>query len=102
MTALIEVQRCAARLPSWIPDGVSIFQIEVTAVVVHRNVVVTIASQTAEFGVLIERVATSRVGNEREEVFVTKVVDPRPRCLWVGDDIFPVGIIKVTVVFVVH
>ena len=99
MAALIGVERCAARLPSWIPDGITVFQIEVASVVVHRHVVVAIARDATEFGILVKTVASGCVGDEREKILITQIINPRPWGLWIGDDILTVSIIKMSVSF---
>ena len=64
MTALVEVERRLTGLPSRVPHGVAVLDIEIAAAIVHRHVVVAIARDTAELGILIEGVATSSVGDQ--------------------------------------
>ena len=61
VTALIEVKRCLAGLPSWIPNGVAILDVEIASAIVHRHIVVTIARDATEFGILVKTVATCSV-----------------------------------------
>ena len=64
MTALVEVERCLAGLPSWIPHGVAILDVEITATIVHRHIVVAITRDATELGILVETVTSSSVGNQ--------------------------------------
>ena len=102
MAALVAVERRLAGFPSGIPDVLPVSNIEVSSAVVHGHAVVAVARDAAELGVLEERVAAGGVGNQREEVFVAQIVDPRPWCLWVGDDIFAVSVVEMSVSFIVH
>ena len=70
MAALIAVERCAARFPSRVPHCVTVLDVEIAAVVVHRHVVVAVACDAAELCVFVERVASGSVGDQREEVLV--------------------------------
>ena len=54
VTALIEIKRGLARLPAWRPYGSVVVDVEIPSAIVHRNVVITIAGNTAELCVLIE------------------------------------------------
>ena len=96
MAALIEVQGSLARFPARRPDRSLVIDIEITSAVVHRDIVVAVTGYTTELRVLVEGISAGRVGDQREEVLVAEVVDPRPRCLRVGDHIFPTLIIKVS------
>ena len=64
MTALIAVERRLAGLPSRIPHGAAIVDVEVATAVVHRHAVVAVARQAAELGILVEAVAAGGVGNQ--------------------------------------
>ena len=99
MSALIVVEWCSARFPSWAPYRVAVLDIEVSPVVVHRHVVVTIASDASELSVFVEAVPSCCVGYEGEEVLISKIVDPRPWGLWVGDDILTVVVFEMSVSF---
>jgi hypothetical protein len=54
MTALVEIEWSFAGLPSWVPNGVAILDIKVSATIVHWYIIVTITSDTAELGILVE------------------------------------------------
>ena len=64
VTALVEVEWRLAGLPSWIPYRVAVLDVEVTASIVHRHIVVAIAGDATELGVLVEAVAASGVRDE--------------------------------------
>ena len=59
--------------------GVHEAQVVAAGAVVGRNVVVTVAGDAAQLGVLVEGVAAASVGDEGEEVLVAKVVNLRQR-----------------------
>ena len=99
MPALVFVQRCLARFPSRIPDSGTIYEVEIATYRIHRYAVITITGDAAEFRVFVEIITTSRIGDQAEEILVSKVVDPRERCLRIGDDVLPFGVIKMSVLF---
>ncbi len=102
MAALIAIEWSLARFPTWVPDGVTVLDVEVATAIVHRYPVVAIAGDAAELGVLIEGVATSCVGDEREEILVAQIVDPRPWGLRVSNHVLAIGVIEMTVLFLCH
>lgn len=97
VSALILVERGLAGFPTGVPYRVAILDIEITATGVHRYAVVAIAGDAAEFGILVEGISSGGVGDEREEIFCAKIVDPGPRCAWLCDHIFSVEVIEMTV-----
>ena len=64
VTALVEIQWRLARFPSRIPDVAVVVNVKVASAIIHRYVVVAIAGDTSEFGVLVERIASSSIGDE--------------------------------------
>ena len=64
----LDIKRCTARLPSWIPDGAAIVNVEVTPTIVHRHTIVAITGDATELGILIETIATSGIANQTETV----------------------------------
>ena len=72
MTALVEVERGLTRLPTWIPyyclvsltPCLLVYNIKVSPAIVHRYVVVAIAGDATELGILVEAVAASGVRDE--------------------------------------
>ena len=52
-----------------------------------------------ELGILIERIPTCCVGDKREEILVTQIVDPRPWSLWICNHVLAIGVIKMTILF---
>ena len=64
MTALVEVERRLTGLPTRIPHGIAILDVEVAATVVHRYVVVTIAGDTTELRILVEAVTAGGVRDQ--------------------------------------
>ena len=102
MTTLIEVEWCLARLPSRIPHRAIVVDVKIASAIVHRHVVVAIASDTAELGILIKRVASSGIGNQRKKVLIAQIVNPGPRSLRVSNYIFTMLVIKVSIAFIFH
>ena len=98
MTAFIGIKFRLRRLPSGIPDGIVVLNIEILPVVIIGNTVVAITCDTEKLCILIEGVTASGVGNQAEEVIAAEIVDPGKRRFRCGDDIFHGGIVKVTVV----
>ena len=96
VAALVEVERRARGLEAGIPDRVAVLDVEVTAVGVQRDVVVAVAREAAQAGVLVERVAAGRVRHEREEVLVAEVVDPGVGRVRRLDDVFAGLVVEVS------
>lgn len=99
MPARIEIQGRAAGFPAGIPDRIAVLDIEVAASAVHRHTVVAVAQNAAEAGVTAETVAARRIGNQGKEVIGAQIVDPGPGRCRVGDDVFPLRIVEMTVLF---
>ncbi len=76
--------------------------IKVSAAIVHRHIIVAIAGDAAELSVFIERIAAGRIRDQREEILVAQIVDPRPRSLRIGNHILAACVIKMTVFFLIH
>src|SRR5574344_405332 len=95
MTALVAVKLRLHRFEARVPDCLAVFDIEVASVRVERNVVVAVAGNAAEAGIGIECVSSCSVGNEREEFFVSKVVDPGIRGERVSNHILPVLVVEI-------
>ena len=102
VAAFVEVQRRLARLPSRRPHRASVVDVEISSAVVHRDVVVAVACDSAEFRVLIEGISSGRVGNQRKEVLVAQIVDPGPRRLRIRNDIFTIEVIEMTEASLLH
>ena len=96
MTALVLVQGSLARLPRRVPGHIAILDVEVAAAGVHRHTVVTVARQTAEFCILVEAIASGKVGDQRKEILVAQIVDPRPGCDRIRDDVFARGVVEIS------
>ena len=96
VAALIEIKRSLARLPARRPYGSGVIDIEIPSAIVHRHTVVAVAGDSAELRVLVERVSAGGVRDQREEILISKIVDPWPRGLWVRDYIFTESVIKMS------
>ena len=97
MAAFIGIELGAHRLPSGVPDRIAVFDIEVFAVIIIRNIVIAVAGNSQQLGIFIECIAAHCVRDQREEVLVAEVIDPGQRCLRSCDDILAVFVIKITV-----
>jgi hypothetical protein len=99
VTALVEVERSLTGLPSRIPYSIAILDIEISTAVVHRYIIVAITGDAAELCILIEAVTASGVRDQREEVFIAQIVNPRPGCLRVSNNILAMLVVEVTIAF---
>ena len=57
VTAFIEIQRRAHWLPSRRPDAFPVIDIEIPSAGIHRNAIVAVAEDSAEFCILVEAVS---------------------------------------------
>ena len=64
VSAFVGIQLCSGRLPSGIPDAFAILNIEVLAVIIIGNVVVTITCKPQKLCILIESIAAAGVGDQ--------------------------------------
>lgn len=102
VTALVAVEWSLAGLPSGIPHGVAVLDIEIAAAIVHRHTIVSVAGDTPEFCVLVEGIAACCIGDEREEILVSQIVDPRSWGLWIGNYVLAIVVIEMTILFLCH
>ena len=100
--ALIAVEFGTARLPSGIPYRPVVVDIKISAAIIHRHAVVTVAGNAAELRVLAKRVTARRIRNQSEEIFRTQIVDPRERRTRVRNHIFPVLVIEISVFHILY
>lgn len=96
MTTLIEIESGLYRRPSGVPDLTLIVDVEITSANIHRDVVIAITSDAAHTRILVKMIAARCIGDQREEAFCPKIIDPRIWCLGRRDDIFLCCIVKVT------
>ena len=96
MAAFIGIQRSAGRHTAWVPDGVTVLYVVILSVGIYRNVIVAVAGDAKELGILIEAVAAAGIGNQGEEILRTKVVDPGKRCVRGSNDVFFPFIVKMS------
>ena len=66
--ALIGIQLGLCGHPSRIPDCIAFLNIVVMTVAIHRNVVVAVAGDAKELGVLIKAVTAAGVGDQGKEI----------------------------------
>ena len=98
MAAAVKVQRLLGGLPAGVPDrSVRHADVYMEAVGIQRAAVVAVAGNAPQAGVLIEAVASRRIGYQGEEVFAAQIVDPGQRRRRGMDYILPERIIKMTV-----
>ncbi len=96
VSALVVVHLAADRLPAGTPigAGVVVAHVDVAAADVEGGVVVAVAGQTPQTGILVERVAPGGVGDEPEIVFRAEIVDPGQGRVRPRDDIFPSRVVE--------
>ena len=56
MTALISIERSLARFPAGIPYGIPVFYVKIPPAVIHRHAIITVARNSAEFGITTEAI----------------------------------------------
>jgi hypothetical protein len=95
--AFVGIKRCLGRLPAWIPDKSFIVDIIVLAVGIIRDVVIAVACDAEHLRILIEAVAAAGVGNDREEIVASEIIDPWKRRFGGRDDVLTGRIIEITV-----
>src|ERR1017187_7364305 len=83
--------------PTGIPNGSVVINIKVAAAQIHRNIVIAVAGQTAEFGVFPEGITPGGVGAKPEEFVLADVIKPRQRRVGTGDYIFAFRVIEITI-----
>ena len=105
VTALITVKLCLDRLPGRVPDDwiICLFvvfcffpDVESEAFLVQRIVVVAVARDAAQSGILVEGIAAGGVGDQGEEIPASQVVDPWKRGLWGFDYILSFSVVEVS------
>ena len=92
VAALVKIQLGLGGLPAGIPDGFAVFNIVVTAVRIRRYVIITVAGDAPQLGVLVKAVAARSVGYQAEECLAAQVVDPWQRRARGGDDVLTCGV----------
>ena len=98
MAALEGIEFGAGRFPTGIPDRLALLHIQEAAVVIHRVVVVAITREATELGVLPEGVAARGLRRHAEELVLAEIIQPGQGRVWACDNIFAVGVVKVSVV----
>jgi hypothetical protein len=97
MTAGVGVELGLGRLPSGVPDRITVFNIEIVPVGILWRVVVAEPGETEKLGVFVEAVTASGIGYERKEFFASQIIDPGERSSWCGNDVFFIPVVKITV-----
>ena len=96
VTAFVGIQTCLNRLPARVPDGFAFPDIEILAVDVCGNVIVTVAGKPQQLCVLVKRIAAAGVGYQAEKVIAAKIVDPGKGRCGGGDHVFAVCVVEIT------
>ena len=97
VTALIAVKLSLYRLPAWIPNGIAVLYVEIMTAIIKRNIIVTITCKSQQLCILIEAIAATCVGLNREEILTAKVINPWQRGFWGGNDILSGAVIEISV-----
>ena len=96
MSAFVGIKLGLGWLPAWIPYGIAVFYIEVFAIGIIRNIIITITCQTKQLRILIESISTTGIGYQGKEFITSQIVDPGKRSFGSRDDVFTVGVIEIT------
>jgi hypothetical protein len=94
MAAAVFLKLCFHRLPTGIPYLRTVFYVEIMAACICGNIVVTISGQSEKACILIKRVASACVGNQRVKILAAQVIDPGERRFWGSNYVFFLNIIK--------
>ena len=99
VAAFVLVELGARGLPRWRPElvGVVVADIEVAPADIERRVVVAVPGQAAQARVAVKGIAAGGVGDEAEIGFAAEVIDPRQRGVGLGDDVFALLVVKMSV-----
>jgi hypothetical protein len=76
MPAFIGIQVFSDGHPAVGPDVSAIIDVEVTATVVYRDIVVAVTGYSSQARVAIEAIAARGVGDETEKALISEIVDP--------------------------
>ncbi len=96
--AFVFVQLLPYRGPGGRPEVAVFFpDVEISAAAVNRHIIVPVPGDAPQPGVLVEAIATCRIGYQRKEFLVTRIIYPGARRLGCSDHIFPVRVVKTTV-----
>ena len=96
VAAGIAVQLRFRGLPAGVPDGIAVFDVNMEALLIGRAVIVAVARQSAQPRVAVEAVATRGIGQDREKILASEVIDPRQRRARACDHILAPLIVKET------
>lgn len=77
MPAFEMIQRCFNRFPTGIPNRVAVTDVEDSSVYIHRHVVIAVAGETAQSGILPKGVPPSRLRAEPEKLLLPQIIQPR-------------------------
>ncbi len=102
VAAFIEIERSHARFPAGIPYRIAILDIKIASAHVHRNSVIAVTGQPPELRILVERVSAGSIADQSEKIFIAEIIDPWIRRGRICDHEFTPGIIKKTVLSIVH
>src|SRR5690625_7040802 len=83
-------------LPAGAPNIPAIVNVKVLTAIIHRHIVVAVAGQATEFGVLVKGVTTCGIGHQAEKVLIARVVNPGIRGFGIGNHILTSGGVRVT------
>ena len=96
VAALIGVQLGFRGLPTGVPDGIAVLDIEIVAVAVQRHGIVAVTGQAEQLGVFIKAVSSGSIGNQRKEAIHSQIIDPGKGRFRGLDDIFFICIVKMS------
>jgi hypothetical protein len=96
VAAAVTVQRGLGGLPTRVPHGVAVLDVDAVTVHVQRRVIVAVAGQPPQPGIPVKAVTAAGVGHQTEKVLAAQIVDPGQGSAGRVDHIFPARIIKMS------
>jgi hypothetical protein len=94
VAALVGVELGLDGLPARVPHRPAVVHVDVATAQVVGHVVVPVAREATQLGVLPERVPTRRVRAQPEELVLPQVVQPRQRRIRPSDHIFALAVVE--------
>jgi len=99
MTAGVFKDVALGRLPAGRPELVAVVvaEVDVAAAEVEGNLVVAIAADAAKACIAKERIAAGGVRNDAEVGLTAQVIHPGQRSVRLGNYVFPIAIVEISV-----
>jgi hypothetical protein len=96
MTTFVSIKLFSDRHPARGPNIAAVVYVKITASVIDRNVVVTIARQSSQACVPIKTVSSRGIGNKTKKILGAQVVDPGIRSLGSINNVFSFVVVEIS------